>query len=106
MYCVREDGLHSEFLDEPLSQGQLLATICLGKARESRHTPCQNRFAMGAQIETSRVHRTWFDNLKLWPRAYETKIFDSTAEAIGRSPTPEGIQKKLPNDAKSCPPTS
>ena len=48
MYCVREDGLHSEFLDEPLSQGQLLATICLGKARESRHTPCQKPVCYGS----------------------------------------------------------
>ena len=41
------------------------------------------------QSVTSRVHRTWFDRLKLWRHAYQTKISDSRGEVIGRGPTPE-----------------
>jgi hypothetical protein len=48
---------------------------------------------MGTQIETSRVHRTWTDKLKMWRRAYETKIFDEHREAFGRGPTPEASKE-------------
>jgi hypothetical protein len=44
---------------------------------------------MGTEIETKRARRTWTDKLQLWPRAYQTKIFDNRHEAVGRGPTPE-----------------
>jgi hypothetical protein len=48
---------------------------------------------MQTQIETSRVHRTWADKLKLWRRAFETKIWDGQREVIGRGPTGEASQE-------------
>jgi hypothetical protein len=44
---------------------------------------------MGTEIKTSRIRRTWFDKLSLWRRAYQTKVFDGSREAVGRGPTPE-----------------
>jgi hypothetical protein len=44
---------------------------------------------MGTEIKTSRIRRTWFDKLSLWSRAYQTKVFDGSREAVGRGPTPE-----------------
>ena len=44
------------------------------------------------EIQTSRVHRRWLDKLLLWPRAYQTKIFDGRREVFGRGPTPEASQ--------------
>jgi len=48
---------------------------------------------MQTQIETSRVHRTWVDKLRLWRRAYITKIWDEHREAIGRGPSPKASQE-------------
>jgi hypothetical protein len=48
---------------------------------------------MQTQIETSRVHRTWADKLKLWRRAYETKIWDGRSQVIGRGSTPEASKE-------------
>ena len=48
---------------------------------------------MQTQIETSRVHRTWADRLKLWRRAFETKIWDGQREVIARGPTREASQE-------------
>ena len=45
-----------------------------------------------AEIQTSRVHRTWLDKLFLWRRAYQTEIFDERREVFGRGPTPEASQ--------------
>jgi len=45
------------------------------------------------QSVTSRVHRTWFDRLKLWRHAYQTKISDSRGEVIGRGSSPKASQK-------------
>ena len=45
------------------------------------------------EIQTSRVHRTWFDKLLLRQRAYQTKIFDEHREVLGRGPTPEASQE-------------
>ena len=39
---------------------------------------------MGTEIRTQLVHGTWFEKLKLWRHAYETKVFNSRHEAIGR----------------------
>src|SRR5262245_25788460 len=44
------------------------------------------------QIVTLRVHRTWFDRLKLWRHAYQTKISDSRGEVIDRASSPEASQ--------------
>jgi hypothetical protein len=41
-----------------------------------------------AETKTQRVHRTWFERLKMWRHAYETKVFDEHCEALGRGPTP------------------
>jgi hypothetical protein len=48
---------------------------------------------MGTETRTSRIHRTWFDKLSLWKRAYETTISDGHHEAIGRGPTAETSQE-------------
>jgi len=48
---------------------------------------------METNIQTQRVHRTWLDRLRLWRRAYQTKIVDKRREAIGRGPTPEKSQE-------------
>jgi len=45
------------------------------------------------QIVTLRVHRTWFDRLKFWRRAYQTKISDSRGEVIGSGSSPEASQE-------------
>jgi hypothetical protein len=47
---------------------------------------------MSTETKTSRIHRTWFDKLSLWKRAYETQISDGRHEAIGRGPTAEASQ--------------
>jgi hypothetical protein len=39
------------------------------------------------EIETEQVPRTLADILFLWRRAYLTRIFDESHEAIGRGPT-------------------
>jgi len=44
------------------------------------------------ETKTRRVHRTWFDRLKLWSHAYETRIRDHR-EVVGRGPTPEASLK-------------
>jgi hypothetical protein len=48
---------------------------------------------METHIETTRVHRTLADKLKLWRRAYITKIWDEHRTAIGRGPTRETSQE-------------
>ena len=46
-----------------------------------------------SSIRTSRVHRTWLEKLMLWPRAYETTIWDDEGRRIiGRGSTPEAAQ--------------
>ena len=47
------------------------------------------RTSMDPEINSVRNHRTWLERLRLWPRAYETKITDAHHEAIGRGPTTE-----------------
>jgi len=48
---------------------------------------------LGTYVQTSRVRRTWSDRLKMWQRAYETKIWDSRDEITGRGSSPEASQK-------------
>ena len=42
---------------------------------------------MKTEIQTERVHRTWIDKLRLWRRAYETKIYNDRLGVVGRGPT-------------------
>jgi hypothetical protein len=51
------------------------------------------RLAVMAQIQTSRIRRTWLEKLFLWQRAYQTKILDAQREFIGRGHTPEASLK-------------
>jgi hypothetical protein len=48
---------------------------------------------MATEIKTVRTRRTWFEKLKMWRRAYETKIQGERHEAIGRGATPEAAQE-------------
>ena len=48
---------------------------------------------MSPQTDTRRVRRTWFERLKLWRQAYETKVYHGHSEAIGRGPTPAASKK-------------
>jgi hypothetical protein len=48
---------------------------------------------MPREIKTVRTRRTWLDKLKMWRRAYETKIRYERQEAIGRGPTPEASKE-------------
>jgi hypothetical protein len=48
---------------------------------------------IATEIKTVRTRRTWFDKLKLWPRAYMTKIRDKGHEVTGRGATREESQK-------------
>ena len=45
-------------------------------------------FVMNTEFRTERVHRTWFERLRMWRHAYETKVVDGHHEAVGRGPTP------------------
>jgi len=42
---------------------------------------------MEKRIETKLVRRTMSEKLKMWRRAYETRISDDNREAFGRGPT-------------------
>jgi hypothetical protein len=42
---------------------------------------------MKTDVQTKRVHRTWFDKLLLWRRAYQTKISNDQLGVLGRGPT-------------------
>ena len=44
---------------------------------------------MATEVRTERVRRKWTDKLQLWPRAFQTRVFDERHEAFGRGPTPE-----------------
>jgi len=65
-------------------------TVCL---IPSWQLPCtllaEHVVPMQKRIETRHVRRTWIDKIKMWRRAYETKIFDESREAFGRGPTCE-----------------
>jgi hypothetical protein len=48
------------------------------------------------KVETRLAHRTWIERLLLWRHAYETKIWESGHEVVGRGPTPgRGRQAKM-----------
>ena len=53
----------------------------------------RNAHATSLHAQTSRVRRTWSDRLKLWQRAYETKIWDGRREITGRGASAEASQK-------------
>jgi hypothetical protein len=48
---------------------------------------------MAPQMETRRVPRRWIEKLLLWGSAYETKIYLSFHDVIGRGPTPEASEE-------------
>jgi hypothetical protein len=58
-----------------------------------RQTPVHGGLLCMAEIQTSRVHRTWPEKFLLWRRAYQTKIFAERREVFGRGPTPETSQE-------------
>jgi len=43
---------------------------------------------MAPLVETRRVRRNWTEKFLLWPRAYETKVWQSGHEVTGRGSTP------------------
>jgi hypothetical protein len=48
---------------------------------------------MSNEIKTERSHRTWWERVKMWRRAYKTKVSDGCHEAIARGPTPEASEE-------------
>jgi hypothetical protein len=48
---------------------------------------------MAPTVETRRVRRNWTEKFLLWPRAYETKIWQSGHEATARGLTPEASEE-------------
>ena len=42
---------------------------------------------MAPETITVRTRRTWTEKLRMWPRAYETRITEGHFEAVGRGPT-------------------
>lgn len=49
--------------------------------------------SLRTHVQTSRVRRTWSDRLKLWQRAFETKIWDGRREITTRGSSAEASQK-------------
>jgi hypothetical protein len=79
--------------------------ICPSVAQSLRHNGGVTSLRYGYEKKTVRTHRTWFDKLKMWQRAYETKISDERHEAIGRGATPEASRKPpKDNGSKRRPP--
>jgi hypothetical protein len=68
--------------------GQLASTTSSRVVAPPEHDPF-----VRTQIVTLRVHRTWFDRLKLWRHAYQTKISDSRGEVTGRGSSPKASQE-------------
>ncbi len=50
-------------------------------------------YVMNTEINTLLVRRTWFEKLRMWRHAYETKIFDERQEVVVRGPTPDAARK-------------
>ena len=75
--------------------GGCLCCDCLGPGllRNGRVGQEPHTSAVSTETSTRLVHRTWWERLKLWRHAYETKVFKNRHEAIGRGPTPEASQK-------------
>src|SRR5262245_50360747 len=61
--------------------------------RNDHATPLDHDPSLKTYVQTSRVRRTWSDRLKLWQRAYETKIWDGRSEITGRGSSAEASQK-------------
>jgi hypothetical protein len=47
---------------------------------------------MSEEIRRERSRRTWWEKLKMWQRAYKTKVSAGSHEATGRGRTPEASQ--------------
>ena len=61
--------------------------------RNAHATSLDHNAFVGTHVETSRVHRTWSDRLKMWRRAHETTIWDSRRQVTGRGSSAETSQK-------------
>ena len=48
---------------------------------------------MAPTVETRRVRRNWTERFLLWPRAYETKIWQSGHEVTARGSTPKASEE-------------
>ena len=48
---------------------------------------------MSVETRTERSRRTWWEKLKMWRHAYETRVFNGRYEAIGRGSTPEAFRE-------------
>ena len=57
---------------------------------------------MATEIQTARVRRTRIDRLKLWHRAYETKIFDEHRELLVADRRPRDPKKLPKGDGSIC----
>jgi hypothetical protein len=76
------------------SSGSFAKSPCCGSmtSQPFRHS---YRFitVVNVEIRTSRTRRTWVEKAMLWPRAYQTRIFDQHREIVGRGPTPEASRE-------------
>ena len=73
--------------------GGCLCGECLGPGLLRNGRVGRNAVVVNTETKTYRVPRTLLERLKLWPRAYETKILSSRYQAVGRGPTPKASQK-------------
>jgi hypothetical protein len=61
--------------------------------REGRKNKKKTVHMPEPKTETRRSHRTWIERLLLWKQAYETRLWASGHEVIGRGPTAEVSQE-------------
>jgi hypothetical protein len=86
MVVVVDGGLSRDLGRGPLSIGEHGGLPCAAPGElPLRHIVA---LVMSVETNTQRVHRTWFERLKLWRHAYETKVFDHRHETVGRGPSP------------------
>ena len=62
--------------------------------------------ALAIEMMTSRMRRTWFEKMKMWPRAYETQIRDGYSLIVGRGLSPEASQAAARAMVKRMSPTA
>ena len=61
--------------------------------RNDHATSLDHDPSLRTHVQTSRVRRIWSDRLKMWQRAYETKIWDGRREITGRGSSASASQK-------------
>ena len=57
---------------------------------------------MAPLVETRRVRRNWTEKFLLWPRAYETKVWQSGHEVTGRGSTPGASEEAAMMNGAIC----